>query len=131
MEIKLKSSENIDIIYDVCPCCSILFNQGKNKKTSNHAIPKFMNPKAEITHTLCLSCHRELNSYYRTQEIAYQKNKTEPSSFEEFKENYNSFRESFYNKKINRGQFGEKLWSNLMAQLEDFENRLNKLEKKK
>ena len=117
MEIKITTNDKMHLIYDKCPRCNENFNSKKRKKTSNHAIPKFLNPVTEITHSLCLECHQELNSYYKLQKIASEKNKIESKTFEEFEENYNNLRDDFHEKKINRGQFGEGLWGNLMSYL--------------
>ncbi len=130
MEIKLTKGEKINIDYNECPACSKPYNSTKRKKTSNHAIPKFLNPKTEITHSLCLSCHQELNSYYKLQKIASEKNAVESKTYEEFKTNYSDLRDLFHEKKINRGEFGEGLWTNIVSFLEEIDKRVEKIEEK-
>lgn len=130
MEIQLKINEPIKIIYDKCPRCHKAFNQKKHKKTENHAIPKFLKPETEITHSLCLSCHQELNDYYKIQDIQAKKYRVKSKDFQEFLDNYGRLKNDFYNKKIHRGQFGEGLWSNVTTLLESFNQRLEELEVK-
>lgn len=121
MEIKLKKEEGIKLLYLACPRCHRPFNKKKRKKTAHHAIPKFLNPRTEITISLCELCHKELNETYKGYEIMAHKHKKKSGSFEEFKENYLLLRERFHKKEIHRGQFGEGLWSNLVSFLESKE----------
>ena len=128
MDIKITTKDKINLNYDKCPNCNNHFNSTKRKKTSNHAIPQFLNPKTIITHSLCESCHKELNSYYKLQKIKCEKNKIESKTFEEFKINYEDLRDLFHEKKINRGQFGEGLWGNIVSYLEEADKRIKELE---
>lgn len=126
MEIKLKKEEKIIIDYDGCPRCHSPFNKKKKKKTQNHAIPMFMKPKTEVIHNLCEECHNELNSFYKGSQIVAIKSQVISKDWEEFEQNYHLLRANYYDKKINRGQFGEGLWSNLISYLESIENKKNK-----
>lgn len=47
-----------------CPRCDRTYDQKDRKKTKHHIIPKFMKPKKNITMSLCLFCHNELNESY-------------------------------------------------------------------
>ena len=118
MELKLNKTEGINLNYSECPCCHKSFNSKKRKKTLHHCIPNFLKPKTEITMNLCLECHEELNRTYITREIQNKKHRKKSSNFEEFKNTFEQLRKDFYNKKINRSQFGEGLWSNLVSYLE-------------
>ncbi len=117
MELKLKKEENVKLMYNDCPRCHNPFNSTTRKKTDNHAIPKFLKPKTEITHTLCLKCHKELNGYYITSKLQLISSKKSSSTFEEFEKTYEQLKEDYHNKKIHRGQFGEGLWTNLVSYL--------------
>ncbi len=123
MKIGLKKDENVLLDYSECPKCHRPFNKKKRKKTTHHVIPIFLKPKTEIEVTLCEGCHKELNNCYRGQEIAAQTQgiRFKSENFDQFKETYNKLRGQFYDKKINRGQFGEGLWSNLMSYLESID----------
>lgn len=121
MELNLKKEEDIYLNYSECPCCHEPFNTRSKRKTIHHAIPKFMNSKSEITMILCLDCHTRLNSFYNSQ-INHLNDQVTSSNWEEFKTNYTQLRQNFHNKKINRGQFGEGLWSNLISYLEATKN---------
>ncbi len=118
MEVKLDIDQEVLLTFKKCPMCHKDFNQLKNKKTKNHAIPQFLKPKTNIIHSLCLECHTELNSNYNQQKINYEQTKLEPKTFGEFKDNFDRLRQGFQDKKLNRGQFGEGLWSNLVSYLE-------------
>jgi len=126
----VKCKEGVVINYEKCPRCGNEFDKGKHRKTKNHAIPQFLKPKTNIIHTLCLECHKELNSYYKIQEIQAKKYRVKSKDFEEFMNNYQNLREEFYDKKLNRGQFGEGLWSNIITLLDSFNERLKQLEGK-
>ena len=45
-------------------------------------------------------------------------------TYNEFIKNYNKLRDEFNNKKLNRGQFGEGLWTNLLSYLKSIEEKL-------
>jgi protein-arginine kinase activator protein McsA len=122
MDIKLKKEEDVSLDYNECPRCHRTFNLGTRKKTKHHAIPEFMKPLSKVLMNLCLECHTELNSYYRIQEIQNKKYRKTSENFGQFIETYEKLRKDFYDKKINRGQFGEGLWSNLVSYLESTQN---------
>lgn len=117
MEIVLNKEDSVKLEYKECPRCHNPFNAKKRKKTSHHALPSFLEPKTSIEINLCLECHNELNSYYRQQAITGKKYRKVSSTFEEFFENYENLRKDYYDKKLNRGEFGEGLWSNLVTYL--------------
>lgn len=96
--------------------------KGKIKElTSHHSLPKVLKPVYNITIPLCEECHKKLNSLY------VKHPNTTPNqvsnNFSEFKENYEKLKEMFSNHKLDRGAFGEGLWTNLINYLEDEENR--------
>ena len=68
-----------------------------------------------------MECHNHLNNCYRGQEIASLKIRRTSTNFTQFKKIYEELRGKFYDKKINRSEFGEGLWSNLMSFLESKE----------
>ena len=123
MKIVLNKEDSILLDYSECPRCHRAFNAKSRKKTAHHVIPIFLKPKTEIKIILCEECHKELNNCYRGQEIVGQTQKIrfKSENFVQFKETYTKLRGDFYDKKINRGQFGEGLWSNLMSYLESKE----------
>ena len=101
-----------------CLCCGVQYmpNNLKCKLTEHHVIPKCMEPKANFTIWLCETCHKRLSALYvKNPRLT---TKQVPSSFEEFKSNYEELREKYHNKEIDRGQFGEGLWTNLVNYLE-------------
>lgn len=120
MKITLKKEENILLDFTECPRCHKPFSPTKRRKTAHHAIPMFLKPKTEIEINLCRECHEELNNCYRGQEIMGQTQniRFKSKNFIEFKKVYTKLRGDYYDKKINRGQFGEGLWSNLVSYLE-------------
>jgi len=118
MKISLNKQDTVLLDYSECPGCHKPFNMTKRKKTEHHIIPIFLKPKTLVKINLCRECHDELNRCYRGQEIAAQKTRITSKDFVEFKENYTKLRGEFFDKKINRGQFGEGLWSNLVSYLE-------------
>ncbi len=133
MEIKLNKDEGVLLAYSECPRCHKPFNTKKRKKTTHHVIPMFLQPKTEIEVNLCKICHEELNNCYRGQEIvAHTQNvRFKSENFTQFKGTVDSLRRDFYDKKINRGQFGEGLWSSLVSYLEIVDKTLKQLERKK
>lgn len=105
-----------------CLCCGVDGHQ--SKITDHHVIPLVMEPRANFTIFLCEKCHKRLNSLYvKNPDLT---TKQVPGSFDEFKNNYQALRESFNNKKINRGQFGEALWTNLVNYLEELSKQKGK-----
>lgn len=118
MEIKLSKGENVILMYLECPRCHRPFNAKKRKKTNHHAIPLFLKPLTVIKVTLCLACHEELNQCYKAQEIISKKFVFNSKTFEEFNDTYHALRGQFFAKEIDRSQFGEGLWSNLVSYLE-------------
>jgi len=124
MKIILNKEENILLDYSECPKCHKPFNSGERKKTKHHIIPLFLKPKTELIINLCESCHKELTNCYRGQEIIArtQKMRFKSKNFAQFKKTHEKLRGDFYDKKINRGQFGEGLWSNLVSYLESIKN---------
>ncbi len=129
MEIKLKKEESVLLAYSECPKCHNPFNTKKRKKTNHHVIPNFLNPKTEIEITLCLECHNELNKCYNTQEILAQTSTNlEVNGFIQFKKAYEELQKKYKDHKINRGQFGEGLWTGLMAHLEAQDKKIRKME---
>lgn len=118
MKIALDTKENLEIDYtNGCPRCHGSYNKKKRKKTKHHVLPKFLDPKTEVTITICESCHNELNSFYKSTKIIAIKSQVTSTNWEEFEQNYHLLRGEYHEKKINRGQFGEGLWSNLMSYL--------------
>ena len=114
-------SDTTHIGFKKCPRCDLTFQAPKRKKTKHHCIPQFMNPTVNVTMDLCLQCHAELNTYYKLTKIQPLKNR-KAKNFEEFKEIYEDLRERFNANKINRGEFGEGLWTNLVNFLEVLSN---------
>ena len=123
MKIVLNKEDSILLDYSECPRCHREFNAKSRKKTTHHVIPTFLKPLTEIKITLCKECHEELNNCYRAQEIMAktQNVRFKSKNFIQFKETYEKLRGDYYDKKINRGQFGEGLWSNLVSYLESKE----------
>lgn len=119
MEIKLNKEEKVNLKYSECPMCHKSFNAGKRTKTSHHILPLLLKPLTDVKIDLCLECHEKLNKLTGHKEIASTMNLS--NSFKEFKSNYEHLREEFFSKRINRGQFGEGLWNNLVSFLESKE----------
>lgn len=119
MRVILDNKENIELLYTGCPLCQKSFNSKRRKKTQHHILPKMLKPKIKIVVNLCEECHEKLN---KKTIMEVKKQKFSPT-FGEFKKNYNELRKNYYDKKINRGEFGEGLWSNLMSFLESKEKK--------
>lgn len=130
MEIKLQKTEKLIIVYNECPRCHKPYNTKKRKKTAHHVLPKFLKPKTEITITICEECHNDLNDCYNKQGIRKADMKSDSETFEEFNDRYIQLREDFHNKKLDRGTFGEGLWSNIMSYLESLDKRVGVKKKK-
>lgn len=111
-----------------CMGCGREFN-GKLKKENHHIYPLFLNPRIEVTIPLCSKCHDKLNDSYKHISSKGIKHFV-ANTFEHFNDNYKSFRDEYNDKKINRGQFGEKLWGNLVDYLECLDKRVNNKKKK-
>jgi len=126
MEINLQKNESIKLKYSECPMCHKSFNTKSRKKTEHHIIPLLLKPLTDVTIDLCEECHQKLNKLTGHREITEIKDRKLSSSYKEFRDNYESLRADFYDKKINRGQFGEGLWSNLISFLESKEKEKNK-----
>jgi len=115
------NNTNVSINFNSCPQCGEAFSddvKSNKKRTLNHGIPKFIKPIRNILFPMCKECHEKLNSYYNLPKIQYRKNQVKSNTFDEFKENYEKLRDEFHSKKINRGEFGGGLWSNLVNYLE-------------
>lgn len=115
MEIRLQKTESIKLKYSECPMCHKNFNTKSRKKTEHHVIPLLLKPLTDITLDLCEECHKKLNKLTGNREVIEARDGVSSSSYEEFIDNYKSLRGEFFDKKINRGQFGEGLWSNLIS----------------
>ena len=106
----------------ICPMCG----SGEVKKEKHHIIPKFLKPVVSITLSICKPCHQRINSVYVKYPSLASKNVS--NNFVQFRENYDKLRISFNNKKLNRGQFGESLHTNLVTFLESIDSRITKME---
>lgn len=126
--ISIEESETgCTINFPKCPRCGLSYNRTDRKRTKHHAIPSFMNPIKNIIMDLCLKCHEELNESYNLFVIRNRKHRSE--NFQEFHQKYEDLRESFTDKKITRGEFGEGLWTNLVSYLEEQDKRIRELMK--
>jgi len=117
MRLTLNKKEKIVLDYSECPRCHNPYNAKSRKKTLHHAIPLFLKPKTMVEVALCKECHDELNKNYSHIGKA-KKTIIKNSTFKEFKETYENLRDKYHSKQLNRGEFGEGLWSNLMSYLE-------------
>ncbi|KKK94922.1 hypothetical protein LCGC14_2677990 [marine sediment metagenome] len=108
---------------DKCMGCGKEFG-GNLKKEYHHVYPLFLKPVIEVTIPLCPKCHDRLNDAYKYNPANKELEHVVPNNFEYFKENYLLFRSDFMNKKINRGEFGEKLWANLVNYLECLDSKI-------
>lgn len=124
MEIRLNKEEECKIIYNDCPSCHKAFNSRSRKRTEHHVIPKFLKPETEIVVTICKECHEKLNKHYNNDVIldTFTRDKrglkSKPESYDEFLTNYKKLRSDYHAKKLDRGKFGEGLWTNLVNFLE-------------
>ncbi len=122
MEICVPKDEPIKIIYkEICPCCNHAYNSKERKKEFHHVVPKFMKPKLEIELTICKRCHEELNMFYDDNMIRKKTGGKEPDNdvnFDKFILQYRVLKKKFKDKEIERGDFGERLWKNLINHLQ-------------
>jgi hypothetical protein len=109
---------NLKIEMERCPLCD---KDWKGlKRTNHHAIPVCLNPANNVVIPICIDCHNKINSLFISIQPKTSKKfvKKQNITFETFKEEYERLREQFQLKKLDRSQFGEGLWKNLVDYLE-------------
>lgn len=100
-----------------CFFCGEDFKGRIKELTEHHSIPRTLKPKYNMTIPVCKYCHQKINDLYIRQQKKSESNNN-VKDFDKFKDNYEKLRNLFKSGKLDRGNFGEGLWKNLMNYLE-------------